>query len=174
VVFSAGGAGFGKIEEPLAIDPWDSQFGLSGLALSKEVRPAAQAQGLDASLIEDRVPLISQDGIQVIPFGSDKFRKSQQVLFYVEVYEPLLQSADAANKPTVAFQLRVLDRKTKEQKYTTPLMRLDVKTTGDNPVIPMAARIPLDSVGPGQYILEMQARDTAGRMATRTADFDLE
>jgi VWFA-related protein len=175
VVFNAGGAGFGKIEEPLTIDPWESQFGLSGLALSREVRQAAAvAQGLDASLIEDRVPLITNDGMQVIPFGSNKFQKSQPVLFYVELYEPLLQNAEATNKPQIAIQIRILDRKTKEQKYTTGLMRLDYSDKSDNPTIPMAARIPLDSVGAGQYTLEMQARDTAGKLATRTADFDLE
>jgi VWFA-related protein len=174
VVFNAGGAGFGKVESPLTIDPWESQFGLSGLALSREVRPAAQAQGLDASLIEDRVPLITSDGVQVVPFGSNKFQKSQPVLFYVEVYEPLLQSAEAGNKPQVGIQIRILDRKTKEQKYSTGLMRLDYSDKGDNPTIPMAARIPLDSVGAGQYTVEMQARDTAGKLATRTADFDLE
>jgi hypothetical protein len=125
-------------------------------------------------LIEDRVPLITSDGVQVVPFGSNKFQKSQPVLFYVEVYEPLLQSAEAGNKPQVGIQIRILDRKTKEQKYSTGLMRLEYSDKGDNPTIPMAARIPLDSVGAGQYIVEMQARDTAGKLATRTADFDLE
>ncbi len=37
VVFSSGG-NFGKLEEPLAIDPWENtQFTISGLALSKQV-----------------------------------------------------------------------------------------------------------------------------------------
>jgi VWFA-related protein len=174
VVFSAGGASFGKIETPLTIDPWASQFGISGIALSKQIRQqAAMAQSLDASLIEDRVPLVSQ-GVQVIPFGSNKFSKTQPALFYTEIYEPLLLNPDPNNKPVVGLQIRILDRKTKEQKFSTGLMRLDLTGVADNPTIPLAEKIPLDNIAPGQYTVEVQARDTAGKQATRSADFDLE
>jgi VWFA-related protein len=174
VVFSAGGASFGKIETPLVIDPWASQFGLSGIALSKEFRQqAAMAQGLDSSLIEDRVPLVTQ-GVQVIPFGSNKFSKAQPVLFYTEVYEPLLLNPDPNNKPVIALQIRILDRKTKAEKFSTGMMRLDMTGVADNPTIPLAEKIPLDTVAAGQYIVEVQARDSTGKLATRTADFDLE
>jgi VWFA-related protein len=168
------GASFGKIETPLNIDPWASQFGLSGLALSKQIRQqAAMAQGLDASLIEDRVPLVSE-GVQVIPFGSNKFSKSGPVLFFAEIYEPLLQNADPNNKPQVAIQIRILDRKTKDQKFSTGLLRLEFADKGDNPTIPIAEKVPVDSIGAGQYTVELMVRDTAGKLATRTADFDLE
>lgn len=174
VVFSAGGSSFGKIETPLNIDPWASQFGLSGIALSKQIRQqAAMASGLDASLIEDRVPLVTQ-GVQVIPFGSNKFSKTEQVLFYAEVYEPLLLNPDPKNKPVIGLQIRVLDRKTKDQKFSTGLMRLDMSDVSDNPTIPLAEKIPLDTIGPGQYTVEVQARDSTGKSAMRTADFDLE
>jgi VWFA-related protein len=175
VVFSAGGASFGKIETPLSIDPWASQFGLSGIALSKQIRQqAAMAQSLDASLIEDRVPLVTQ-GVQVIPFGSNKFSKAQPVLFYTEVYEPLLLNPDPKkDKPAIGLQIRVLDRKTKEEKFSTGLMRIDMSGFADNPTIPLAERIPLDTIAAGQYTVEVQARDSAGKLATRTADFDLE
>ncbi len=180
VVFSGAGsdgksgASFGKIEVPLSIDPWSSQFGLSGLALSKQVRQqAAMAQGLDASLIEDRVPLVTQ-GVQVIPFGSNKFTKTEPALFYAEIYEPLLLNADPKNKPAIGLQIRILDRKTKDQKFSTGLMRLDMATVSENPTIPIAEKMPLDNLGPGQYVVEFEARDSAGKVATRTADFDLQ
>lgn len=174
VVFSTGGASFGKIEVPLAIDPWSSQFGLSGLALSKQVRQqAAMAQGLDASLIEDRVPLVTQ-GVQVIPFGSNKFTKTEPALFYAEIYEPLLLNPDPKNKPAIGLQIRILDRKTKDQKFSTGLMRLDMSTISDNPTIPIAEKVPLDTIGPGQYVVELEARDSTGKTAIRTADFDLQ
>jgi VWFA-related protein len=168
------GASFGKIETPLTIDPWKSQFGLSGLALSKQIRQqAAMAQNLDASLIEDRVPLVAQ-GVQIIPFGSDKFTKAAPPLFYAEIYEPLLLTADANNKPSLGVQIRILDRKTKDQKFSTGLIAVDMSGVTNNPTIPVAYKIPLETVPPGQYVVEFQARDTAGKLATRTADFDLE
>jgi hypothetical protein len=175
VVFSAGGASFGKMEAPLSIEPWDSaQFGLSGLALSKQVHQQTDmAATLDASLLEDRVPLVTQ-GVQVIPAGSSMFSKSGPVLFYAEVYEPQLLTAGDGNKPVVGIQIRILDRKTKEQKYSTGLMRLDMPDKGNNPTIPIAERMPLDSVGPGQYIVELQAVDSTNMPVTRTADFDLQ
>jgi len=175
VVFSAGGASFGKIETPLTIDPWASQFGLSGIALSKQIRQqAAMAQSLDASLIEDRVPLVTQ-GVQVIPFGSNKFSKAGPLLFYTEVYEPLLLNADPKkDKPAIGLQIRVLDRTTKEEKFSTGLMRIDMSGVADNPKVPLAEKIPLDNIAAGQYTVEVQARDSAGKQATRTADFDLE
>jgi VWFA-related protein len=174
VVFSAGGASFGKIETPLRIEPWASQFGLSALALSKQIRAqAALASGLDASLIEDRVPLVSQ-GVQVIPFGSTKFSKTEPLLFYTEVYEPLLLNPDPKNKPLIGLQIRILDRKTKEQKFSTGLMRIDMTGVSDNPTIPLAEKIPVDTIAAGQYVVEVEARDNAGKLATRTADFDLQ
>jgi VWFA-related protein len=174
VVFSAGGANFGKIESPLTIDPWASQFGLSGIALSKQIhKQAAMAVGLDQSLIEDRVPLVTQ-GVQVIPYGSDKFSKTDPVLFYAEIYEPALLTADARNQPQIGIQIRVLDRKTQEQKFSTGLVRVDIPATSENPTIPVAYRVPLDMIAPGQYVVEVQARDTAGKVATRTTDLVVE
>jgi VWFA-related protein len=168
------GAGFGKIETPLTIDPWASQFGLSGLALSRQIRQqAAMAQSLDASLIEDRVPLVAQ-GVQIIPFGSDKFTKAAPVLFYAEIYEPLLLNADPKNRPSLGVRIRILDRKTKGEKFSTGLLAVDMTGVTNNPTIPVAYKIPLDTIAAGQYTVEFQARDTAGKQATRTADFDLE
>jgi hypothetical protein len=175
VVFSAGGSSFGKLEAPLSIDAWSSsQFGLSGLALSHEIHQQAElASGLDASLIEDRVPLVI-DGVQVVPAGSNKFTKSGLAVFYAELYEPSLADTDAKEKPAIGIQIRVLDRKTKDQKFSTGLMRLEIPEKTENPMIPMAEKIPLDSVGAGQYTVELQAVDSTGRQILRTADFDLE
>jgi hypothetical protein len=175
VVFSTGGASFGKLEAPLSIEPYDSaQFGLSGLALSKQIRQQTDmAATLDASLLEDRVPLVTQ-GVQVIPAGSNTFSKGSPLLFYAEVYEPQLLTASADSKPVVGIQIRILDRKTNEQKFTTGLMRLDIPDKGNNPTIPIAERMPLDGVGPGQYIVELQAVDSTNKLVTRTADFNLE
>ena len=174
-MFSTGGASFGKLEAPLAIEPYDSaQFGLSGLALSKQIRQQTDmAATLDASLLEDRVPLVTQ-GVQVIPAGSNTFSKGSPLLFYAEVYEPQLLTASADSKPVVGIQIRILDRKTNEQKFTTGLMRLDIPDKGNNPTIPIAERMPLDGVGPGQYIVELQAVDSSNKLVTRTADFNLE
>src|ERR1035437_4021734 len=107
VVFNPhGAASFAKLEMPLVIDPYDGkQFTLSAVALSKEIHPLSQMGArLDAALLEDRTPLVTQ-GLQLVPSGSDQFKKSDHAGFYVEIYDSLLTGA---NPPKVDV---TLDRK---------------------------------------------------------------
>jgi hypothetical protein len=177
VVFSSGGENFGKLQTPLVVEPYQTgEFALSGLALSKQARRTADpATGLDASLLEDRTPLISS-GVQIVPMGSNVFKKSDKTTaFYFEVYEPLLVGPqDAANPTVVAIQMRILDRKSGEQKVDTGLLRLDLPNTPGNPVIPVAERLPVDGLTPGSYQLELTALDTANKSSKRVADFELQ
>ena len=80
VVFASSGESFGKVERPLNVDPYDAkQFSMSSLALSKEARKASDlGTGLDALLLEDRVPLIA-NGMQLVPYGSNQFKKGDLV-----------------------------------------------------------------------------------------------
>jgi hypothetical protein len=174
VVFSSGGQSFGKLEMPLAIDPYDGkQFSMSGVALSKQVRKASDlGTGLDSILLEDRVPLIA-DGMQLVPYGSNHFKKSDFAAFYVELYEPLLVSTTQTTPPVVAFDLRVLDSKG-EQKLDTGLMRVGLPAQKGSPMIPVAAKIPTDALTPGAYKVEIKAVDDAGKEFKRTADIQIE
>ncbi len=159
VVYSSGGQNFGKLEMPLTVDPYDDkQFSMSALALSKEVHKAADlGTGLDALLLADRVPLIV-DGMQLVPYGSNHFKKTDLAAFYMELYEPLLVTGDPKSPPVVAFELRVLDGKTGEQKEDTGLIRVPLPAQKGNPIIPVAAKIPTASLNPGSYKVEIKAR----------------
>lgn len=171
VVFSSGGEGFGKLETPLAIDTYDGKhFTMSGVALSKELHPVSQmSTSMDAALLEDRTPLVAQ-GMQVIPAGTDAFKQSDLGALYFEIYDPLLQGA---NPPKVGVQLRVLDRKTGEQKVEVhgPIAQVNA----GNPVVPVGMKLPLDKLPPGSYRLELKAVDSAGSASQlRTADFEVQ
>src|SRR6201999_773025 len=103
-------------------------------ALSNKMRKANEIDGaLDATLIEDRTPLIAQ-GFQLIPAGSMQFKKTDQAGFYVEVYEPLLSNPDAKDV-AVALQMRVFDRNTKEQKFDSGPFRIPLPDKAGNPAI---------------------------------------
>lgn len=174
IAFSEGGQNFGKLEMPLEVDSFESgQFAISGLALSKEYHRVAQAGGLDMALIEDKTPLIA-DGLQVVPLGGNTFSGSDLAIFYVELYEPLLASATQTNPPVVAIRMRVLDRKTGDQKADTTLRELDPPPPPGNSVVPLIERMPVGSLGPGAYQLEVTAVDSAGHRAKRTTDFDIQ
>jgi hypothetical protein len=173
VVFNSGGESFGKVEMPLTIDPYDGkQFSLSGLALSKQIHPASDMEtGLDAELLEGRTPLVTK-GMQMTPAGSTRFKKTDTSGVYVEIYEPLLATP---NPPVVGLQLRIVDRKSGEQKQDSGLVNMASYIQTGNPVVPVGLKLLADSLPPGAYRVELQARDSAGKTSVlRSADFDLE
>jgi hypothetical protein len=92
----------------------------------------------------------------------------------MELYEPLLVTGDPKTPPVVAFQLRVLDGKTGEQKEDTGLLRVGLPAQKGNPTIPVAARIPTTSLTPGPYKVEIKAMDDAGKEFKRTTDIQIE
>jgi VWFA-related protein len=175
VVFSSGGESFGKLEKPLAVDAYDgTAFKLSALAFSTSVRAAASLGAeLDAALIEDRAPLVTQ-GVQVIPAGSNRFKTTDKAAIYLEVYEPLLAAAEPPKDLAIALQLQVLDAKTGEQKVDSGMFRIPVPQKGGSPAIPTGAQVPVTSLTPGTYRLVLTAQDTAGHKSQRWADFDIQ
>ncbi|HYA24225.1 MAG TPA: hypothetical protein VEF05_08695, partial [Terriglobales bacterium] len=173
VVFSSGGEAFGKIETPLTIEPYDGkQFVLSSMALSKEVRRVAdEATGLDAELMEDHTPLVTR-GMEIVPAGTYRFKKTDVAAIYAELYEPLLA---ASNPPQVGIELKVVDRKTGQQKFDTGLSNAQPFVRTGNPVIPLGLKLPVNTLEPGSYRAELTAMDSAGRSAkARPADFEVE
>jgi VWFA-related protein len=173
VVFSSGGETFGKLEAPLAIDPYDGkQFALSAVAFSKEMRPVSElGLGLDAALLEGRTPLVAS-GMQMTPSGSNRFKKTDLTLMYVEIYEPHLLDP---TPPQVGIQVRVVDRKTGEAKQDTGVFRVEKQIQPGNPIVSVGLKLPVDTLTPGSYRAELKAVDTAGNSSVvRQADFELE
>jgi hypothetical protein len=176
VVFSSGGESFGKLEAPLVVDSYDAkQFSMSALAFSKETHKASDlGSGLDAALIEDRTPLIVQ-GLQVIPAGTNHFKKTDSVVTYLEIYEPLLVLPPDPQKPVaVALQIRVLDAKTGDAKVDSGLFRIPLPEKSGNPVVPHGLKLPVGQLAPGSYRLEVTAVDGIAKSVTRTGDFQIE
>ena len=169
VVFSSGNESFGKLETPLLIDPYRGQeFSISGVALSNDIRRAAD-MNLDSQLLEDKTPLLVQ-GVQLAPSASNHFKKTDTAAIYAEVYEPLLKKP---NPPEVAYELIVVERKSGQEKFhigdRTP------KGKAGDPVIPLGLRLPVASLGPGSYRMNLRAVDSVGNSSkTRTADFEVE
>jgi VWFA-related protein len=173
VVFSSGGESFGKLQMPLVVDAYDSKkFGISAVALSQKFHRVADLDvGLDAALLEDKTPLVSA-GMQLTPSGSTVFQKTEPAAAYIEVYEPLLLEPTT---PKVGLQMRILDRKTGEQKLDTGFFTMAAYIKPGNPVIPIGVKVPLDKLAPGSYRAEFQAIDSAGNSSViRTADFDVQ
>ncbi len=170
VVFSSGNDTFGKLQVPLVVDPYDGkQFSMSGVALSNQFhRVSDLSTGLDSELLADRTPLVVQ-GIQVVPSDCNRFKKTDNAAVFVEIYAPLLLGP---KPPQVGVELMVVDRKTGEKK-------VDVASRATNQpgsaVAPMGLKLPVATLAPGSYRVELRALDSVGNAAKlRTADFEVE
>jgi hypothetical protein len=171
VAFTSGGASFGRLQMPLIVDTYSaSQFSMSAVALSKELRPLSQeSASLDAALIEDRTPLVAQ-GMEIVPAGDARFKHNEPAIFYAEVYDPRLAGTDP---PKLGVQMLVVDMKSREKKVQTggPLPAPAAGT----PVVPFGLKLPVDKLPPGHYELQIRAVDsTGGATPVRVADFEVE
>ena len=172
VVLSAGGDAFGKFEWPLAIDPYDGKhFSLSGVALTNSAQRLNDIPtGLDSVLLEDRTPLVVK-GTQIVPSGSNRFKHTDNVILYTEIYEPLLTSA---TPPMVGMAYRIFERSTNKQVFFTEVVRADDFIQKGNSVIPVGMKVKVGDLKPGSYRLVMQAVDSAKNHAPdRSVDFDV-
>ncbi len=174
VVYSEGGDNFGKQELPLEINAYGSDtLAISGLAFSKTFHRASDlGSALDVAMLEDKTPLIA-DGVQIVPTGNPAFGKSDLALFYVELYEPMLiaESKDPAN---LGIRMRVLDRKTGEQKSDTGLLTLDPAPPAGNQVVHLGGKMPIAGLPPGAYKMELTVADATNKTAQTAADFDIQ
>jgi len=109
-------------------------------------------------------------GMQISPSASNQFKKTDTAAVYAELYEPHMKDP---NPPEVAFELRIVERKTGEEKFHFR-NRVPKGNPGD-PVIPLGLKLPVATLASGSYRVELRAIDSVGGASkTRTADFELE
>ena len=130
----------------------------------------ATSADLDSVLLEDRTPLVVK-GMEIRPVATNRFKKTDNVIMYSEIYEPLLLGE---NPPKVVFGYNLLDRATNKQVMTTGSIATDEFIHKGSPVIPVGLLVKVSDLKPGQYQLVLMAIDGAGRQApNRTADFEV-
>jgi len=109
--------------------------------------------------------------MQVVPSASNRFKKSDKVILYTEIYEPLLTSA---NPPQVGMGYRILERVSNKEVFFTGVVKADDFIQKGNPVIPMGLMLKVGDLPAGSYKLLVQAVDgTGSRAPNRTVDFDV-
>jgi VWFA-related protein len=187
VLFSSGGEDFGKVEKnPLTIDPYDGKtLFLSGIALSTDFHKVSEVDSeMDSDLLDGRAPLVAQ-GMQITPRGSNRFKKADTAVCYLEVYEPLLRGAEASDaaggksaksaapQTGITVQVRLLDAKTGDPKTDTGAMDITKYGKPGNPVIPVAFRLKVEDLAAGSYIAEIRAADATHRVVARKIPFDV-
>jgi VWFA-related protein len=225
LVVSGGTDKFAKIAAPLNIDPFDGKrIALSAPLLSSHIAKLTEDdQAMDAVLISDKVPFIAKD-MQVIPSSTNRFKKTDQVGLYAQVYVPQLAASGVASgappslasmqpsasgstapaaapaaapagnaaaggnatpatpaasaapaKLAVKVRFIVQDPKTTKVIFQTQPIDVTPFATPGNPVVAVALKVPVDTLAPGDYLIRMQAGDTAGNLtAVRTTSITVE
>jgi hypothetical protein len=110
--------------------------------------------------------------MQITPSATNRLKKTDLGVLYVEVYEPGL--ADP-NPPQVGLQMRVLDRKTGKVAQDAGLFNIASAIRAGSPVISVGLKLPIAGLAPGSYRVEVSGVDSMERKTPlRTTDFDLE
>jgi hypothetical protein len=172
VVVSSGDAAFGKYESQLQIDSYDGkEFSLGGVVLSNSMQRLTDIPtNLDSALLEDRTPLVVK-GMEISPSASNRFKKTDNVAAYTEVYEPLLTSA---NPPEVHGGYAILERATGKIVFKSGAVGLAEFIQKGSPMVPVGLKVEVKDLPQGSYQLVMMAVDGAGHHAkNRVVDFDI-
>jgi len=173
VVFNSGNGTFGKVEDPLSVLPYDGkQIWLSSIALSSNMVKVADSDTvIDSELLEDSKPLLIR-GLQIFPSATNHFKKTDNGVAYIEVYDPALV---ADKPPQLGFEYRIVDVKSGAQKLDVGVMETKDLIKPGNPTVPMAVKLPLDTLPPGTYRVDLRAEDSDHHSTNfRIAEFEVE
>jgi len=167
------GERFGHARAHLNIDSYDGKnLSLSSVMVCKRYRDAhvAAVETAAANIAPRYVPMVSK-GIQVTPAGDTDFKGGEHLIPYFEIYAP-----QAAGEPITGIQvhLRIVDAKNGEIVKDFPAIDAAPYAQPGSTTIPVAREVPIATLPKGEYRLEVQASDSAGRTTPwRAANFTI-
>ena len=170
------GSKFGRIETPLTVERYDQkQLDASSVVLCKRYHNATEGpRQEDGTIVDpgpDLLPLATKDVI-FTPAGDTRFKRSEPMFVYFEVYQP---QADKGSAPNVGTRLRITNAKSGELKVDTGFRNAADWVQPGRLAIPIGEKIDIERLPKGQYRLEVQATDSEGRSTPwRAASFTIE
>lgn len=173
VAFSSGDKSFGKLENDLNVLPYDAKkIGVSSIALSNSMTKLSDLDtALDSQLLEDRKPLVFS-GLQILPSATNHFKKTDVGAAYIEVYDP---AASREQPAQVGLEYRLVDAKTGAQKLDVGVTDTKKLMKPGNPMVPIGVKLPLDTLTPGTYRVDLRALDSVGNSTDfQSVEFNLE
>jgi len=173
VAFNSGNETFGKVDTPLNVAPYDGKkIAISAIVLSNNlVKLTDLDSSFDSEILQDAKPLVVL-GMQVFPSATNQFKKAEKAAAYVEVYDPLL----AGDKPPeIRLELRIVDKMSGAQKLDTGFTDTKNLIKPGNPTVPVGLRLPLETLTPGSYRIDLRAQDSLGNATEfSAAEFKVE
>lgn len=156
------GSKVGRAEVPLTVENNDAKsLALGSIFLGNRFRDAhvAAVEADAANFAPEYVPLVSK-GVRVTPAGETDFIPDGSVFAYFEIYEPKLA---VEPPPQIQAHLRIIDTKNRLTVKDYPTVDATPYTQPGSTIIPVAREIPISTLRKGEYRLEVQASDSAGR-----------
>ncbi|HUS07900.1 MAG TPA: VWA domain-containing protein [Bryobacteraceae bacterium] len=134
---------------------------LSSVVWSSQREPLASAVGTagTSKKLLSADPLV-QDGQRLAPSITHAFRRDQNLLVYVEVYDPGTdpQSKTASVSANLSFYLGG------KKAFESPAVLLDqTAKLRKSPTLPIQFQVPLAKLAPGQYTCQINIVDEVGR-----------
>jgi len=173
-VILSDGRDVGRAMVPLIVENYDSNlFAVGSVFLCKRFRDAhvAAVEAAAANFAPQYVPLVSK-GIRVTPAGDTNFKTGEPLIPYFEIYTPQGAAEPAAR---IQAHLRIVDAKTGAVVKDFPPVDAASYVQPGSATIPIAREIPIAALPKGEYRLEVQATDSAGRSTPwRSAHFSVE
>ncbi|HKF00743.1 MAG TPA: VWA domain-containing protein [Candidatus Sulfotelmatobacter sp.] len=173
IAFSSGNDVFGKLDNPLSVLPYDGKkIAVSAVVLSNNLaRVSDLNSAYDSELLEDNKPLVIR-GMQIFPSATNHFKTTDSAAAYIEVYDPLLLGD---KPPQIGLEYRIVNVKTGEQKLDIGYTDTKDSIKPGNPSVPVGLKLPLDTLTPGSYRVDLRAQDSIGNGTEfRSAEFEVE
>lgn len=151
----------------------ESLTGLLGSASQWVEVPDLKASRLALSslLLSEESTAQASSAPTIIPKVARRFQRSAQLLLRLVVYNAARGTAGSA--PDVSMEIKV--RRNNQSVMGAPPHKVSIVEGSDAASIPYAAKIPLQSLTPGVYSLEVIATDKVSKAtATRQMDFTIE
>jgi hypothetical protein len=156
------GEGFGRVVIPIAIDGNDDkQLAISSVVLCDRYRDAKVAgqEAAEVNLAPQYVPLVSQ-GLQFTPASQTRFKHSEHVMAYFEVYQPV---SGEESRTDVKAHVRIVDAHTGEKRFEFHSTDAKSYERPGSRVLAFAGDLSIAQLPKGEYRVEAQATDSAGR-----------
>ena len=173
-VVVSNGDKFGRARLPLHVESFGGQqLEVSDVVLSSFARDASKVVD-DAAVVSPAplvpAPLISKN-IQFLPDTETSIPQHMRLPLYFEIYEPLLRE----EKTEVYMHLRVTNLKGGSVVLDSGPMSATSWVLPENTVIPVGFSLGTENLDKGNYRLDVQASDAAGRASSwRQANFTIE
>ncbi len=156
----------GTFEAPFSIPDLASAKALrtSSLILSNQREPiSGQVAGVkNSKKLLAQNPLID-NGQKLVPNVTKVFRPAQELLAYVEVYDPAIPSQFGPNFQRADVEANVAFYQNNRKVYESALVRASRLSEGRAGTLPVWLQVPVAQLPPGKYECQVNLIDQVGR-----------